>query len=109
MGLAREIMMRSGRRGRVKTWRFGNGRIARNAACDWVLRFQKAWFIMSSTDPAPQCCALCGAFFRCAQQTGDAQCWCAAFPALPAERLNPRMTCLCPDCLREETQRSINM
>ncbi|HEV7835496.1 MAG TPA: cysteine-rich CWC family protein [Caballeronia sp.] len=70
--------------------------------------FRRLAPLMSSTDPAPQRCALCGAFFRCAQQTGDAQCWCAALPALPAGRLNPDMTCLCPDCLREETQRSIN-
>jgi len=28
--------------GRVETWRFGNGRVARNAARDCVLRFQKA-------------------------------------------------------------------
>jgi hypothetical protein len=74
-----------------------------------------AWFVfkrlapnMNSTDPTPQCCALCGARFRCAQQMGDAECWCTSLPALRADRLNPRMTCLCPDCLREETQRSIN-
>ncbi|SOE52244.1 Cysteine-rich CWC [Burkholderia sp. D7] len=64
--------------------------------------------MVSSTDSASQRCALCGAFFRCARQTGEAQCWCASLPALPVERLNPDMTCLCPDCLREETQRSIN-
>ncbi|WP_323050117.1 cysteine-rich CWC family protein [Caballeronia mineralivorans] len=64
---------------------------------------------MNSTDPASQRCALCGAQFHCAQQMGDAECWCASLPGLPADRLNPRMTCLCPDCLREETQPSINL
>jgi hypothetical protein len=72
-------------------------------------RFSKSLTsIMDSKDPANpafQRCACCGEPFRCGQQMGDARCWCASLPALPVDKLNPRMTCLCPACLREETQR----
>jgi hypothetical protein len=47
-----------------------------------------------------QACSRCGAMFRCAN---DAQCWCKALPHLSADRLDPLMGCLCPDCLRMRT------
>jgi hypothetical protein len=51
---------------------------------------------------ASQHCARCGAVLRCGQQMGDATCWCASMPVLPANKLAPRLACLCPACLSRE-------
>jgi hypothetical protein len=51
---------------------------------------------------ASQRCARCGADFRCGSQAGDATCWCASMPVLPADKLELRLTCLCPLCLSEK-------
>ncbi|MGA7811840.1 cysteine-rich CWC family protein [Caballeronia sp.] len=61
---------------------------------------------MKPDDPANQRCARCGALFRCGQQSGDADCWCASLPRLPLDRLAAGRSCLCPECLRAETQRA---
>ncbi|KQR79688.1 hypothetical protein ASG35_07355 [Burkholderia sp. Leaf177] len=55
-----------------------------------------------SGSSASQHCARCGADFRCGQQMGDATCWCASMPVLPADKLNPRLACLCPACLIQQ-------
>nr|WP_061158999.1 cysteine-rich CWC family protein [Caballeronia temeraria] len=56
--------------------------------------------------PGGQICERCGAPFRCGMLAGDAACWCAKLPALPADRLRPGMRCLCPACLAAETGRA---
>nr|WP_106857102.1 cysteine-rich CWC family protein [Caballeronia novacaledonica] len=53
--------------------------------------------------PGSQVCVRCGATFRCGMIAGDPACWCAALPALPADRLRPGVSCLCPSCLAAET------
>jgi hypothetical protein len=50
----------------------------------------------------PQRCTRCGAAFHCGARAGDASCWCAALPALPAERLRDGAGCLCAACLTAE-------
>ncbi|WP_375508782.1 cysteine-rich CWC family protein [uncultured Caballeronia sp.] len=60
-----------------------------------------------SGSSALQHCARCGVDFRCGSQSGDATCWCASMPVLPADRLEPRLTCLCPACLSEKIGRIV--
>ena len=57
-----------------------------------------------SAPAAANLCPQCGAQFRCGMESGDAECWCAALPALlplPA-KADPAApaTCLCPACLK---------
>ncbi|WP_175938945.1 cysteine-rich CWC family protein [Caballeronia sp. BCC1704] len=60
-----------------------------------------------SLPPAPRAvCARCGAAFRCGSLSGDAACWCASLPALPAERLRAGEVCLCRACLLAEIEKA---
>ncbi|WP_075643250.1 cysteine-rich CWC family protein [Caballeronia sordidicola] len=61
---------------------------------------------MLSRSVERQNCARCGAQFHCGQQAGDAACWCTLLPPLPVTRLEPDLACLCPACLREDTERA---
>jgi hypothetical protein len=50
-------------------------------------------------------CVRCGAVFACAMITGEASCWCAAYPqVMPVPQENAG--CCCPACLGELTARS---
>ncbi|MFT4063415.1 cysteine-rich CWC family protein [Paraburkholderia sp.] len=51
-------------------------------------------------------CPRCGIAFDCCMRTGAANCWCRELPPLPADRLDPASTCLCPECLTEEIARA---
>ena len=42
-------------------------------------------------------CARCATPFACGRN--DAECWCAALPALPVTDLDGRQDCYCPSCL----------
>lgn len=46
-------------------------------------------------------CPRCGAAFDCGRHTEPFDCWCRSLPAVPADRLDPRGRCLCPECLAE--------
>ncbi|SAK40689.1 hypothetical protein AWB75_00232 [Caballeronia catudaia] len=56
--------------------------------------------------PGAQVCERCGAVFRCGMLAGDAACWCATLPALPADALRPGIGCLCPACLAAQVERA---
>ncbi|NML33427.1 cysteine-rich CWC family protein [Paraburkholderia antibiotica] len=51
-------------------------------------------------------CPRCGTAFDCGMQMTPGQCWCRALPPLPAERLDPKSRCLCPECLAAEIARA---
>ncbi|MEM5327330.1 cysteine-rich CWC family protein [Paraburkholderia sp. JHI2823] len=44
-------------------------------------------------------CPRCGNSFDCGRNTEPFDCWCKSLPALPANELDPRGRCLCPECL----------
>ncbi|MFM0334949.1 cysteine-rich CWC family protein [Paraburkholderia fungorum] len=47
-------------------------------------------------------CPRCGAAFDCAMHGVPFDCWCREMPPMPADRLDPRGRCLCPECLAAE-------
>lgn len=44
-------------------------------------------------------CPRCGRAFDCGRHTEPFDCWCKTLPAVPANQLDPRGRCLCPECL----------
>ncbi|WP_321886039.1 cysteine-rich CWC family protein [Paraburkholderia bannensis] len=44
-------------------------------------------------------CPRCGNAFDCGRHTEPFDCWCKALPAVPANQLDPRGRCMCPECL----------
>ncbi|WP_109479028.1 cysteine-rich CWC family protein [Paraburkholderia sp. C35] len=44
-------------------------------------------------------CPRCRRVFDCGARGDRSGCWCMSMPALPAETLDPGMSCLCPECL----------
>jgi hypothetical protein len=44
-------------------------------------------------------CPRCGTAFDCGRNTDPFDCWCKALPAVPANQLDPRGRCMCPECL----------
>ncbi|MEW9581320.1 cysteine-rich CWC family protein [Paraburkholderia sp. DGU8] len=51
-------------------------------------------------------CPRCGNAFDCAMHAQLSECWCREMPPLPADRLDPRSRCLCPECLAAEIARA---
>lgn len=44
-------------------------------------------------------CPRCARMFDCARHAEPFDCWCKALPPLPANQLDPRGRCVCPECL----------
>jgi len=44
-------------------------------------------------------CPRCGRRFDCARHAEPFDCWCKTLPPLPANQVDPRGRCLCPECL----------
>lgn len=54
-----------------------------------------------SSDPGVKSvrCPRCGRLFDCARHAEPFDCWCKTLPALPANQVDPRGRCMCPECL----------
>ncbi len=57
-------------------------------------------------DSGKTVCERCANAFTCGAEAGDIACWCFAVAALPLDRLQAGGTCLCPECLAAELQKS---
>jgi len=44
-------------------------------------------------------CPRCGRMFDCGRHAEPFDCWCKTLPALPANQVDPRGRCMCPECL----------
>jgi hypothetical protein len=53
----------------------------------------------SAVDVKSVRCPRCGSSFDCGRNSQPFDCWCKVLPALPANQLDPRGRCLCPECL----------
>ena len=44
-------------------------------------------------------CPRCQRMFDCGRDAEPFDCWCNTLPALPANQVDPRGRCMCPECL----------